>query len=46
MIASEMGRKAHSNQTIETLAEEEEVCPEEPQVDEGTDQSEASIQVT
>ena len=36
MIASEMGRKAHSNQTIETLAEEEveEQNPPEPQEEE------------
>ena len=37
MIASEMGKKARSNQTIETLTEEEEVqCPQETQEEEGT----------
>ena len=36
MIASEMGKKAHSNQTIETLAEEEaeEQCPPQEEVEE------------
>ena len=39
MIASEMGKKARSNQTIETLAEEEEEeqSPQETQEEEGTE---------
>ena len=39
MIASEMGRKAHSNQTIETLAEEE--VEEQPETQEPQEEEES-----
>ena len=46
MIASEMGKKAHSNQTIETLAEEDEQCPQEEEEEAGSRPGSGILQET